>query len=85
MTDVFENSVSQRVNDLLFHRANSQFAFYPVPVQDTPNDQEAFGNFCYRSPTNLVNPKYGSIFVNEPEKLRLIAKLTKATGTENGG
>lgn len=85
MTNTFESGVSQRIDDLLFHKGNSQNVFTPVAVDTIPNDQTAFGNFCYRSPTNLLNPKYGSIFVNDPEKLKLIAKLTKATGTENGG
>ena len=85
MTENQEATVSQRVDDLLFHKGNSQWHYSPVSVDTLPNDQEGFAHFLYRSPTNLVNVKYGSIFVNEPEKLKLIAKLTKATGTENGG
>ena len=85
MTENQEATVSQRVDDLLFHKGNSQASFTPMPVDTLPNNQEAFANFCYRSPTNLLNPKYGSIFVNDPEKLKLIMKLTKPTGTENGG
>jgi len=33
----------------------------------------------------LVNPKYASVFVNDPKKFKLVSKLAKATGTENGG
>jgi hypothetical protein len=39
----------------------------------------------YRNPTNLINPKYGSIFVNDPAKLKLVMKLARATGTEGRG
>jgi hypothetical protein len=85
MTTNQEATVSQRVNDLLFHRGNSQSLFTPMPVDTMPNSQDAFANFCYRSPDNLVNPKYASIFVNDPEKFKLVTKLAKATGTENGG
>jgi hypothetical protein len=85
MTENQEATVSQRVDDLLFHKGNSQWMYSPVPVDTLPNNQEAFAHFCYRNPTNLVNPKYASIFVNDPEKLKLITKLARATGTENGG
>ena len=85
MTNDQEATVSQSRNDLLFHRGNSQWQYSPVPVDTIPNNQEAFAHFCYRSPTNLVNPKYASIFVNDPEKYKLVAKLARATGTENGG
>uniref|UniRef100_A0A6C0AZB5 Uncharacterized protein n=1 Tax=viral metagenome TaxID=1070528 RepID=A0A6C0AZB5_9ZZZZ len=85
MTTNQEATVSQRVEDLLFHKGNSQWHYSPVPVDTIPNDQEGFAHFCYRSPTNLVNPKYASVFVNDPEKFKLVAKLAKATGTENGG
>jgi hypothetical protein len=85
MTENQEATVSQRVNDLLFHRENAQSRFSPTSVDTIPNDQEGFANWCYRSPTNLVNPKYGSIFVNDPDKMLLVMKLSKATGTENGG
>lgn len=85
MTTNQEATVSQRVNDLLFHKGNSQNQYSPMPVDTLPNDQEGFANFCYRSPTNLVNPKYASIFVNDPEKFKLVTKLAMATGTENGG
>ena len=85
MTDNQEATVSQRVDDLLFHKGNSQMSYSPVPVDTLPSDQEGFAHFLYRNPTNLVNPKYGSIFVNEPEKLKLVMKLARATGTENGG
>jgi hypothetical protein len=85
MTDNQEGTVVKRVNDLLFHRGNSQSHYSPVPIDTLPNDQEAFAHFLYRSPTNLINPKYGSIFVNEPEKLKLVSRLARATGTENGG
>jgi len=85
MTTNQEATVSQRVDDLFFHKGNSQWHYSPVPVDTIPNDQEGFANWCYRSPTNLVNPKYASIFVNEPDKYKLVAKLARATGTENGG
>jgi hypothetical protein len=85
MTRNQDATVSQRVDDLLFHKGNSQWHYSPVSVDTLPNDQEAFSHFCYRSPTNLVNPKYASIFVNDPEKLKLVTRLARATGTENGG
>jgi hypothetical protein len=85
MTRNQEATVSQRVDDLLFHKGNSQWHYSPVSVDTLPNDQEAFSHFCYRNPTNLVNPKYASIFVNDPEKLKLVSRLARATGTENGG
>ena len=85
MTENQESTVSQRVDDLLFHRGNSQARFSPVPVDTLPNNQNDFANWCYNSPTNMLNVKYGSVFVNDPEKMKLVAKLTKATGTENGG
>lgn len=85
MTDNFEKTISMRVNDLLFHKGNSQSRFSPMPVDTLPDNQEAFAHFCYRNPTNLVNPKYASIFVNDPEAFKLVTKLAKATGTENGG
>ena len=85
MTSNQEATVSQRVDDLLFHKGNAQAQFSPMPVDTLPNDQEAFGHFCYRNPTNLVNVKYGSIFVNDPEKMKLVTQLARATGTENGG
>lgn len=85
MTTNQEATVSMRVNDLLFHKGNAQAQFSPMAVDTIPNNQEAFANFCYRSPTNLVNVKYGSIFVNDPEKFKLVTKLAKATGTEGGG
>jgi hypothetical protein len=85
MTEDQEATVSQRVDDLLFHKGNSQMQFSPMPSDTLPNDQEGFANWCYRSPTNLVNPKYGSIFVNDPEKFKLVTRLARATGTEGGG
>lgn len=85
MTENQEATVSQRIDDLLFHKGNSQSNYSPVPVDTLPNDQEGFAHFCYRNPTNLINPKYASIFVNDPEKFKLVTSLTKATGTENGG
>jgi hypothetical protein len=85
MTTNQEATVSQRVDDLLFHKGNAQAQFSPVAIDTLPNDQEAFAHFCYRNPTNLVNPKYASIFVNEPDKFLLVSKLARATGTENGG
>jgi hypothetical protein len=85
MTTNQEATVSQRVDDLLFHRGNSQMVFTPMPVDTLPNDQEAFGHFLYRNPTNLVNVKYASIFVNDPEKYRLVSRLARATGTEGRG
>jgi hypothetical protein len=85
MTENQEATVSQRVDDLLFHKGNSQWHYSPMPIDTLPNDQEGFAHFCYRNPTNLVNPKYATIFVNDPDKFKLISKLAKATGTENGG
>jgi hypothetical protein len=85
MTRNQEATVSQRVDDLLFHKGNSQMQYSPMPVDTIPNDQEGFAHFCYRSPTNLVNPKYASIFVNEPEKYKLVSRLARAQGNENGG
>jgi hypothetical protein len=85
MTTNQEATVSQRVDDLLFHKGNAQAQFSPVAIDTLPNDQEAFAHFCYRNPTNLVNPKYASIFVNEPDKFMMVSKLARATGTENGG
>lgn len=85
MTSNQEATVSQRVDDLLFHRGNSQMSFSPMPVDTLPDNQSAFANWCYNTPANGVNPKYASIFVNDPEKYKLVARLAKATGTENGG
>jgi hypothetical protein len=85
MTDQQEGTLSMRVQDLLFHKGNSQARYTPMPVDTIPNDQEGFAHFCYRNPTNLVNPKYASIFVNDPQKFKLVSRLAKATGTENGG
>jgi len=85
MTDNMESTVSMRVDDLLFHKGNSQSRFSPMVVDTIPDNQEAFAHFCYRSPTNLVNPKYASIFVNDPEKFKLVSQLAKATGTEGRG
>ena len=85
MTENQEATVSMRVDDLLFHKGNSQAQFSPMAADTIPNNQEAFAHFCYRSPTNLVNVKYGSIFVNDPEKFKLVTRLAKATGTEGGG
>jgi len=84
MTRNQEATVSQRVDDLLFHRGNSQMMYSPMPVDTLPDNQEAFANFCYNSPTNLMNVKYASIFVNDPEKYKLVSRLAKATGTEGG-
>jgi hypothetical protein len=75
MTENQEATVSQRVDDMLFHKGNSQWMYSPVPVDTMPNNQEAFAHFCYRNPTNLVNPKYASIFVNEPDKFKLITNI----------
>ena len=85
MTTNQEATVSQRVDDLLFHKGNSQMNFTPQPVDTLPSDNEGFAIWLYRSPTNLVNVKYASIFYNDPEKYKLVAKLAKATGTEGGG
>jgi hypothetical protein len=85
MTTNQEATVSQRVGDLLFHKGNSQAQYSPVPVDTLPNDQEGFANWVYRSPTNLVNAKYASIFVNDPEKFKAVIKLARPTGTEGGG
>jgi hypothetical protein len=85
MTRNVEATVSQRVDDLLFHRGNSQAQWTPNPNNFVPNNQEAFANFCYRDPTNFVNAKYASVFVNDPEKFKLVSSLARANGTENGG
>jgi hypothetical protein len=85
METTVEYNIPQRVNDILFHKGNSQQRFTPMPVDTLPNQQDQFAFFLYQNPTNLVNPKYASIFVNDPEKYKLVAKLAKATGTENGG
>jgi len=85
MTRNQEATLSQSVNDLLFHKGNSQMVYSPMPGDTLPNNQTAFANFCYNSPTNMVNPKYASIFVNDPAKFKIVTKLAKATGTENGG
>jgi len=85
MTENQEATVSQSVNDLLFHKGNSQTVFSPMPSDTLPNNQNAFANWCYNTPANGVNVKYASIFVNDPEKFKTVAKLAKATGTENGG
>ena len=84
MTSNQEATVSQRVDDLLFHKGNAQSRFSPMPVDTLPDNQAAFANFCYNQPTNMVNVKYASIFVNDPEKYKLVAGLAKATGTEGG-
>ena len=85
MQDIYESGVSQRVSDLVFHRGNSQNRFTPMAVDTLPNAQEEFAYFCYQNPSNIINPKYASIFVNEPDKFKYVASLAKATGTENGG
>ena len=85
MTRNQEATVSQRVGDLLFHRGNSQMMFSPMPADTLPNNKNAFANWCYNTPENGVNVKYASIFVNDPEKYKLVSRLAKATGTENGG
>jgi hypothetical protein len=85
MDDFLENGVSQRINDILFHRGNSQNRFMPMPVDTVPNLQDQFATFCYINPSNVINPKYASIFVNDPEKFKLVTRLANATGTENGG
>lgn len=85
MTDLYESGVSQRINDVIYHRGNSQSRFTPTAVDTVPNAQDQFAMFCYQNPGNLVNPKYASVFVNDPEKFKLVASLAKATGTENGG
>ncbi len=85
MTQNQEAGVVQRVDDLLFHKGNSQWHFGPNAADVNPNDQTAFAHFLYRNPSNLVNPKYASVFVNDPEKFKLVSKLAQATGTENGG
>jgi hypothetical protein len=59
--------------------------FSPMPADTLPNNQNAFANWCYNTPANGVNVKYASIFVNDPEKYKLVSKLAKATGTEGGG
>jgi hypothetical protein len=82
---LYEAGVSQRINDVVYHRGNSQSRFTPMAVDTVPNAQDQFAMFCYQTPGNLVNPKYASVFVNDPEKFKLVASLAKATGTENGG
>jgi hypothetical protein len=84
MTTNQEATVSQSVNDLLFHRGNSQMVFNPMPVDTLPDNQESFANWVYNTPTNGVNPKYASIFVNDPEKYKMVARLAKAQGNEGG-
>lgn len=84
MTSNQEATVSQRVDDLLFHKGNAQSRFSPMPIDTLPDNQASFANFCYNQPTNMVNVKYASIFVNDPEKYKLVAGLAKATGTEGG-
>jgi hypothetical protein len=85
MTRNQEATVSQGVDDLLFHRGNSQMMFSPMPVDTLPDNQEAFANWVYNSPTNGVNVKYASVFVNDPAKYKIVAGLAKASGSENGG
>jgi hypothetical protein len=85
MQDSFESGVSQRFSDILYHKGNSQSRFSPMAVDTIPNQQEQFAFFCYQNPTNLINPKYASIFVNDPEKFKMVSSLAKASGTENGG
>jgi len=85
INQLYEAGVSQRINDVVYHRGNSQSRFTPMAVDTVPNAQDQFAMFCYQTPGNLVNPKYASVFVNDPEKFRLVASLAKATGTENGG
>jgi len=84
MTESQEATVSQRVDDLLFHKGNSQAQYTPLAVDTIPNDQEGFAHFCYRNPTNLVNPKYASIFVNDPAKFKLVPRCFRVSGNENG-
>jgi len=78
-----ESMVSQRVNDLLFHKGNSQMTYLPVPGDTIPSNQEAFANWCYSA--DKLNPKYASIFVNDPDKFKMVSANAQATGTENGG
>jgi hypothetical protein len=78
-----ESTVSQRVDDLLFHKGNSQNRFTPVSIDTLPNNQESFANWCYGG--NTINPKYASVFVNEPAKFKEVIKVSNPTGTENGG
>ena len=49
MTENQEATVSQSVNDLLFHKGNSQMVFSPVPVDTLPDQRDAFANYCYNS------------------------------------
>jgi hypothetical protein len=85
INELYEAGVSQRIDDVIYHRGNSQSRFTPMAVDTVPNAQDQFAMFCYQTPGNLVNPKYASVFVNDPEKFKLVASLAKATGTENGG
>ena len=47
MTENQEATLSQSVNDLLFHKGNSQMLFSPMPVYTLPDNRAAFANFCY--------------------------------------
>jgi hypothetical protein len=85
MTYNQEAGVSQRIDDLLFHKGNSQSRFGPMPSDTLPNDSLAFGHWCYRNPGNLTNVKYASVFVNEPEKYKVVSALARASGSEGGG
>lgn len=85
INELYESGVSQRIDDVIYHRGNSQSRFTPTAVDTVPNAQDQFAMFCYQNPGNLINPKYASVFVNDPEKFKLVASLAKATGTENGG
>jgi hypothetical protein len=85
MNSFVEENVSQRISDILFHKGNSQNRFMPMPIDTLPDRQEQFANFCYTNPQNIINPKYASVFVNDPEKFIFVSKLANATGTENGG
>ena len=81
----YNYNLSQRVNDLLYDKGNSQGRFTPMAIDTNPNQRDQFSFFCYQNPSNLINPKYASIFVNDPAKFKLISSLSNATGTENGG
>ena len=81
----FEDGVIQDEKGKLFHKNNAQSRFTPQPGDSLPNSQNQFAQFCYNIPTNYVNPKYVSVWANDPDKFKFMSGLAQATGTENGG
>jgi len=81
----YEDGVIQDEKGMLFHKNNAQTRFTPQPGDTLPVAQEQFSQFCYNIPTNYVNPKYVSIWANDPDKFKFLSNLAQATGTENGG